>query len=178
MKTAAGSRPRTLHVRIRTKFMDPRGRAMARQLMQLGSCSALSALLISGTVYANCAAPDRPLVEETEMSKRLNSYAEGAYFCVAAKTTYCPECAPGWWHRCTNGQWVAEYARQCPDPSSNAPSTGSGAAGFLRLGNPNSSSPNSPVPTPPRNSGSNQGPSDTSGDLPPIRGACRITNSC
>ncbi len=156
---------------------------MVRHLMQLAFCSALSALLIAGTAHANCAAPDRPLVEETEMTKRLNTYAEGAYFCVAAKTSYCPECAPGWWHRCTNGQWVAEYARQCPDPSSSTPLPGSGAAGFLPFGNQNSPSPTSSGqtssgPPPPRNNGRYQGPADTPDDLPPIRGACRITNSC
>jgi hypothetical protein len=96
---------------------------------------------------------------------------------VAAKTEYCPECEAGWWHVCKNGHWVAEHYRTCPDPAAAPlpPGSSNGSAGFLPL------SDAAPAANPPGTT-SGAGPGGRiktkPGILPPVSGACRVTNTC
>jgi len=155
-----------------------------------GLLLAFCAAALPDPANASCAAPDRPNVEVTAMTTRLNSYAEGAGFCVAAKTEYCPECEPGWWHVCKDGRWVAERYRQCPDRIQPPPQPGanSGAASFLPLATTNpaqirggaGAGSNGPNRSPGGGANDDLGARNpgSPGELPPVSGACRITGTC
>ena len=62
---------------------------------------------------ADCPAWDRPRIEETEITKRLNYHSEGSRVCITRSTAYCDYCVPGFFHDCRKNVWEVLRGYPC-----------------------------------------------------------------
>src|SRR5262245_2056315 len=69
-------------------------------------------------VFASCANPYRPRVEQHEMGIQMNYMAEKAEICIVSGFKVendCRDCKSGYLHQCSDNQWKPRLMHTCSD---------------------------------------------------------------
>lgn len=151
---------------------------------------ALLAALGPNTASAACPAPDRPAVEETDLTKRLNAHAEGSRVCLTTPSAYVEYLSKPGFYECRKGRWMRESNNECTKmikaagadtPPTQPPPKAFGNAGASPSYAPpiqNDSPPPSSVSPSAGPATAASPPGHTSNAMRPITGACKVTKTC